>query len=392
MAETDLRPRCLEPHPENTMRFTCPKCQAIAVADENQAGATVSCPQCGAALRLPAPSAMPRLELDETPQQPRSVSTETPSHDAPIEDSITQGIPSPSEPRLEETEAPPPRFETQPYQSDGGVNPVGVVLMTTLVVVAGLFLGVTASLVSRLFYLILIFPVAIGIGTGAAGMWGVKIGKVRNVFITGLIGFLGGCVAMFTMHYCDYLHALDQLPEVVQQQVNFIDYIDATAEQGVSISRATSSSKGINLGYVGTYIYYAVEVLIVAVISLICGITAAAAPFCGRCNTWKTEYALGHVENPPHHAVKAVVDGELHALQPSLAVNSFVQTIVHVCPNCRDKAPIELKVQRLTRNEKNEEKTEELIHRTYPGEALAVVRRLFPHVPLGDERSEVAVS
>jgi hypothetical protein len=156
----------------------------------------------------------------------------------------------------------------------------------------------------------------------------------------------------------------------------------------VSINRVTSGGKGINLGYIGSYIYYIVEVLIVAVISLILGITAATAPFCSRCNTWKSEYTLGHLENPADEAAEAVRVGELHALQPSLAANSFTQFIVHVCPNCRAEAPIDVKIQRLTRNEKNEEKTEELVHRTYPGEALVVVRQLFPHVALGDSALE----
>lgn len=370
------------------MELTCPKCNAIAVADQHQAGETIACSYCGTALRLPSSSA-PRMELDEDSRHAGSDSTEPTPKGSLVEDSITQGIPFKNEARAET--APPPRFVTQKYQSDNGMNLAGVALMVVLEVAAGVLLGAVASLISRLFYLILIFPVAIGMGVGLAGMAGVNIGKVRNVFVTGLIGFVGGCVAMFAMHYADYLHALDQLPQELHSHVSFFDYLDATAEQGVSIGRATSSSKGMNLGYIGTYIYYVVEVLIVAVISLIVGIAAAAAPFCSRCNTWKSQYKLGHLENPADEAAEAVRDGELHALQPSLAASSFTQFIVHVCPNCRAEAPIDVKIQRLTRNEKNEEKTEELIHRTYPGEALAAVRQLFPHAVLGDAPLETQV-
>jgi DNA-directed RNA polymerase subunit M/transcription elongation factor TFIIS len=202
------------------MEFTCPKCNAIAVSNQHQAGETIACSSCGTALRLPS-SSVPRMELDEDSRHARSVSTELNPSGSLVEDSITQGISSTAEARPEQD--PPPRFATQEYQSDNGFNLAGVALMIILEVVAGVFLGAVASLISRLFYLILIFPAAIGMGVGMAGMAGVNIGKVRNVFATGLIGFLGGCVAMFAMHYGDYLHALDQLPQELHSQVSFLD-------------------------------------------------------------------------------------------------------------------------------------------------------------------------
>lgn len=321
------------------------------------------------------------MELDETPRQP----SPAPAGDNPIEDNITKGIPNVCE-TSSETEPLPPRFESQPYQAEGGVNPAGVLLLLFLVTASGLLLGGIASLVSRFFYLIVLFPLVMGAGTGLAGMVGVHVGKVRNVWLAAFIGFFGGCLALFTMHYCDYLHFRSQLPEILQPEVSFFRYIDASAEQGVNISRLARGSS-MNMGYVGTYIYYGFEMLVAAAASLFVTIVNANDPFCRRCNNWKAEHRLGHVENAPREVVEALRRGELYALQPSLSTNSFVRLIVYTCPNCRAEAPIEILAQRITQNEKNEEKTEKLIQRTYPYEALAVLRHLFPSAHLGDDAS-----
>src|SRR5260370_42594766 len=77
------------------------------------------------------------------------------------------------------------RFETSPYQPDGGWPPSGAFRILSVALVAGLGLGWLASFVGQWFYLILLFPILLGGGVGAAGNWANRSGKVRNSLVAG---------------------------------------------------------------------------------------------------------------------------------------------------------------------------------------------------------------
>lgn len=365
------------------MRFPCPNCHEILDVADDPSRSSFSCPHCGAALDIWAgkanmSSAAITLARPESLQESREA--------LPIEQGITpQAIAAVVLPR---GEVVPPlrvfgRFPVRPYQAEGGWSAAGIVYLMLLELGSALVLGALASLAARLFYLILLFPLAIGLGTGMAGVLGVRRGKVRNLAATAAIGVLGGCIAMFSMYYCDYLFLRRQLPEELGSPGGFFHYIDATAKLGVNVNFSpfrSSDSGGINLGYEGTYYYYLFEVFIVAGLSLFVVTAAARKPYCGHCNNWKKLYYLGHLDNPPGHAAAAVREGELQALQPSTGRSSLVRLLVHVCPQCRTVATIDVLVQYVTRNDKNQERVENLAHISYPPEALAAFQQLFPKV------------
>jgi hypothetical protein len=357
---------------KSTMRLQCPKCQEITLVEDDHSALDFACLRCGVTL-VPLSHDAAASSSAITADQPTSVN----ARGEVVANG--QGV------TKEVTRAPQPfrvfgRFQVRPYQAEGGLNAAGVLLVMILEIASGLVLGVIASLVSRLFYLILFFPLAIGLGTGMAGALGVQWGKVRNRAVTALIGFLGGCGAMFAMHYCDYLFFRSKVPGEVAPHLGFFDYIDATAEVGVSITHSPVGKGGTNLGYIGTYIYYLVEIFIVAGVSLAVVTVAASKPYCSRCNNWKKKYYLGHLDNPPDHAAQSVRLGELQALQPSKGTSSLVRLFVHVCPDCRGEGAIDVLVQQVSRNEKNEEQVTALVHATYPPEALAAFQQLYPAV------------
>lgn len=76
-------------------------------------------------------------------------------------------------------------------------------------------MGLAAHFISRFIYLIIVFPVAIGLGVGAVGMRMVKAGRVRNAFIGGVTGFLAGVLAMAMMHYFDYQYYKAKAPRIL---------------------------------------------------------------------------------------------------------------------------------------------------------------------------------
>lgn len=279
------------------------------------------------------------------------------------------------------------RFPVQPYQPDGGFSGAGAALVIGLSLLSGAVLGFAASFISQFIYLIFVFPVAIGLGLGFAGSFGINLGKVRNPAVCGLIGFVGGCVAMVSIHYFDYQRALDD-PQTPREFVSrgFSGYVDKMAEVGVTVTFGRGGNKGggINLGYVGSYIYWIVEILVVAGIAFAIMNSSAAEPFCTRCNSWKTENAAGTLSVPPGTVVEILGSGEIGRLaeQPAVPIEGTVNVKIARCHTCGPEVPIDVKVEHVTKNSKGNDETNVLTHLSYPGEVTEVFDAVFFHLQI----------
>jgi hypothetical protein len=274
-----------------------------------------------------------------------------------------------------------------PFRPEGGYSLPGLVLTFGLPVLTGIALGFAVSFVRQKFYLMLIFPLLIGLGVGVAGILAVKKGKVRNPFLAGLAGFLGGCVAMVGMHYFDYQRCLDQFEEKfpgfraqAAQHFSFPKFVDLRAQNGVQLDRGRGGNRGgLNLGYYGSYVYWAVEILIVAGLAGFMMRASASEPFCPSCRTWKKTRPLGRLNIPRDLARQVIAAGEVvrlagHDLAPGAGP---LMMEVAVCPNCGPGEPVDVTFKEVTRNAKGQEKSVTLTHVTYPGESLPVLESLF---------------
>ncbi|HEV3118700.1 MAG TPA: hypothetical protein VGY58_16745 [Gemmataceae bacterium] len=285
-----------------------------------------------------------------------------------------------------------PRFDTAPYQPDGACPLSGMLVAAAASLLAAVVCAWLVSFVSQWIYLIFFFPLALGLGIGLGGNFGVHRGKVRNGLCAGLIGFAAGCLGMVAVHYFDYQRDLRELekehPGMAQlwqgMGVNFFTYIDSTAEDGVRIGKVGhGNDKGMNLGYVGSYIYWALEVLGVGIIGFAMMRHSARAPFCSACNTWKAERKLGQVVMPAREVEQAIVSGEIVRLADADFGDVKGQLVIKaaVCPNCGSEAPVDVRLEQITVNAKGEQKAAELAHVTYPGQALAVLESLAQPSP-----------
>jgi hypothetical protein len=195
---------------------------------------------------------------------------------------------------------------------------------------------------------------------------------------------------MVAVHYFDYERFLGELEKVIPgaraNGPSFFTFVDVMAQRGVHIGKVGhGNDKGFNLGHVGSYIYWALEVLGVGLFSFALVRLAAQAPFCTACNTWKEERKLGQVSMPAHAVVSALTTGEIVKLAEA-DFHDTKGTLVFkaaVCPKCGDEAPVDVRLEQITVNEKGQQNANELAHMTYPGEALAVLESLAqPNVPV----------
>ncbi|MFO0877968.1 MAG: hypothetical protein U0840_11495 [Gemmataceae bacterium] len=261
------------------------------------------------------------------------------------------------------------RYEPEAYQADGGVSVLGLPLVVGSLVVTGVVLGWLASFLGQWIYLIVIFPGAMGFALFFAGLFGAKIGKLRNMALAVLLGFFAGAITLGTMHYCDYLRD-------VPPQPSFLAYLHHAATEGISIGRGGS---GFNIGYVGTWIYWVLEYLAVSILAFLGIAVQVAEPFCRPCNRWMETRELGRLEPSEVDLTEMIEQGDIESLRDHLSVSTTGNLILSAsaCPECRDEGPICLKLEALSHNEKGEESRNHIITLVYPGEALADLDELF---------------
>ncbi len=102
-----------------------------------------------------------------------------------------------------------------------------------------------------LIYLVLIFPLFVGIVVGCAGWVLIRVGKARGGFVISVATVLAVAATVLGLHFGDYLRFLSvlepQVPGIRAKMLSdpafFFRFVQRQAEEGVVIGKA-----GINLG------------------------------------------------------------------------------------------------------------------------------------------------
>lgn len=308
-----------------------------------------------------------------------------------------------------------PTFSANPYRADGGCSMTGLVTLSMAASLAAIVIGLLAGFVSQWFYLVNLFPILMGGAIGVAGSFGVKKGKVRMPLVCGGTGFLAGCLSVLAMHYYEY-HSFenalqkvpdgvrmvaknfdkfqasrDELPPEIKQLVEeigkdqetrqalaistFTEHLDFKAKQGVTISKR--GKNGINLGYTGSYIYWGIELLVIAGIAFLIMNVTADEPFCSECENWKVSEPLGSFGAIAADAKQMLVSGNLPELSANIQATGDLVASLFQCPNCKANAPVEVQFEQVSVNAKGETSKSTICTVTYPGEAVPVLSELF---------------
>ena len=309
------------------------------------------------------------------------------------------------------------KFHATAYTPDGGFSITGLMLVLLGLGAAGIVMGVATFYVSKLFYLIVLFPMLIGIALGALGGFLVKRGKVRAPWLAGAAGLVAGLLAMLTQHYLEYhefigddkhqirVQAREQMKanplaalfllgipkeerENVKREImveNFFDFMDYYAHVGVSIKHGPgggANDKGMNLGYYGTYIYWLVEALIVACIVFAMTRKPALDPYCPLTSDWKVARCGDNFMVPSEvgldQVAAAVKEGALGMLAQYKAAGTAaasttepVRLYVYASPQHFEQCTLDVKLVKFVPGKQGQVEEKEIAMATYPAEALA---------------------
>ena len=306
------------------------------------------------------------------------------------------------------------------YKPDGGTSVAGLMMLVGALAVTGAVLGYAAHWISRYVYLIIIFPALIGAALGAIGSRMVTSGRIRNPWLAGFAGFVGGVLAMFMSHYFDQqqfrksvlrTEVLSQmleltpaqrsellavLPPGVRDEVHrdlraadsVLGYLDRSAYYGVQIGdvggvEGVGSRGPLNLGYHGSYFYWLIEILIVAVITYAMVLAPTKTPYCADCDRWKSGNVLGFFTDIPADVAAAVESGDLTRIRQSRPTQDVtnLRLSAHACDTCVDAGDADLKLEHFTIDAHGQEKAKILAHVTYPAAVLPYLLMIFNEAP-----------
>jgi hypothetical protein len=323
----------------------CPECQSELPLDPLQPPPVTLCPICSKPIRLTP------LPPEEPPRVPLNL----------------------------------PHFKPDRYHPDGGFSASGLVALAGALALAAVGLGWLASFIGQWFYFVLIFPAAIGGGLYSTGWVVAKKLPMRNPVLGGVLGMLSGILAILAMHYSNYVRDIEKAVEVLQpadpaqvkkllkEKIHFGQYMDDRAKAGVRIG-----DPGLNLGHLGSWLYWIAELALVVWLACAGVASAAQRPFCPACNSWKEVRLLGALPDLPS-VFEALETGDLTQLAARIAEEGAKPLVLNaaICPRCTTAADLPITLARVTRDNQNQIKLEELLHLTYPGEALAAFQAIF---------------
>ena len=185
------------------------------------------------------------------------------------------------------------------------------------------------------------------------------------------------------MHYFDYRYNINNPAWQGVPPASVLEYIDLEAQAGVVVGE--NGNNDINLGYVGSYIYFVVETVLAAGFAVGIARGPALEPFCRNCNGWKTGRTLAGLPHvPPNVAVEAVQAGALlDLLETGAPLGGGYGLFLKIfpCPRCTAEGTVVAAVERITTDSRGRRTTKLFGKTVYPGEVLALIDDYTPRRP-----------
>jgi hypothetical protein len=276
---------------------------------------------------------------------------------------------------------PPPRFDTEPYRLTNAHPPLGTLLLLTALPAAGVLIGLLTSIVAQRLYLVVLFPALMGLAAGGVGWVLVKVGKARGPALIATAAGITAIAMMAGFHFGVFLHVVNeeiknqpdiQMADLVDLKT-FANFIDARAEDGVTIGKPGREDKGINLGYAGSYVYWLAEIGFAGYVIFVTLRTAASTPLCERCRRWKREWQLKLLPATAPEVVREPLhEGDLLTLLtrwPATGAEGLALKAA-ACPTCGPEGTVDVALEVVRVNHKGGQVAERVDCVRYPGTVL----------------------
>jgi hypothetical protein len=279
---------------------------------------------------------------------------------------------------------PQRQFPVLLYTATRGGPPFGLGGAAFGGLLAALVFGVGAAFVRSAFWIVVVFPLLHGVVVGAGAGVPARLLKCRYQKGLALVGAACGLGSYVVVHYVFYLSFVGagNAPPI-----DFWEYMDLKATEGVRFGNAGGGAAGNGIGYTGSIIYWAIEAIITAAGAAALASVCVGSPFCAECNRWKQKRKLGPYRVEPGYAVPAVGAGVPTGLLVPADGKKSVLVELYVCPGCGDQGTLDVKLTGTHQDGSKMLTWKGFV--TYPGEALVTfdeVERACRELGLGGKK------
>ncbi|MCP4428238.1 MAG: hypothetical protein GY803_27430 [Chloroflexi bacterium] len=255
-----------------------------------------------------------------------------------------------------------------PPTTDSQTNPLDAILILILLIfLAAPLLGALVAWIGNFLYLIIAFPIIIGIGGGHVVNRGVRWGKLRDPLTAAFFGILFGLIEYGSYRVTEYAIFKNEVQDVVAEEygvtdttlanafldeilyaetgyTGFVGFVLLNAKEGMSITRRRASGS-LNIGTTLTWLYWLFEMGAFTFFPAGMAYAETKRPFCAYHNRWfDKERSLGGIPAETAPNTLAYLE-ERHfntfgkALSPKVPVPG-IDVCIERCPNCQESMPV----------------------------------------------------
>lgn len=255
----------------------------------------------------------------------------------------------------------------------------------------GSLCGMAASMIGHyLFYLVILFPVVIGLAIGAVIGNSIEFTKLRDPVTSAGAAFVAAVFAAIAVHVTNFsffqselnlapaeeleiarnisfyeenrqalnkgtadlldLLKADPLYLKALQVESIADFLDYEATVGMELksSKTGAGRKGVNLGYVGTCIYWLAEIGIMAYVAIPLVWRRAKRPFCEQCDQWHSATKLGMCQGKGKNVADLFRRGRQHEISTIADERNLTSFHMMRCPGCGSPGSPILQINRIS--------------------------------------------
>jgi hypothetical protein len=271
------------------------------------------------------------------------------------------------------------------YVSSGKFSGAGLVSLFGISIICAVVLGFLVYMVSLLFYLLLLFPIGWGLLLGLSASAGVKAGKCRNAALAALVALLCAGLTYATFHHLKNREVRKNIQGLIAKaaQEKTFDLQGASVESayeqwllnetgkkgfwgemafrakaGMNISKTGSGSSKDHapmITGVGMYIYWGIELAVIAGVALLLPWAAAREVYCEECQEWYRKAPLATLDlGKVPSAVEALATRDMSAFGACVGPGAGGYVTLQKCPSCQ-AAPLNVIVEASVRDQKGKE-------------------------------------
>lgn len=259
---------------------------------------------------------------------------------------------------------------------------VDFLIVTLFAILGGVIFGIVVRYISNYFWLIVLFPIILGMLAGFIYAQGIRAFRVRSGTAVALGGMLMGLLIYITSYYLQYCEFMELLREFIAsyddpllldhdlfhlgaqegEALSFWGYMQIEAAEGFSIGRG--GRRGIHVSGLCVWIYWIFEIGLTGMIIAGSGVEMCKRPFCEKCQDWyQSGKLLGSVAPEQMPAFGAAIEQgnyeQVGALiQPGYKGPLRLDVYLARCKNSAHDLVLRVDQVETVKDKANKEKTE----------------------------------